>query len=145
MKCRARAALNLVSFEMSVFRGELNKVGRDDMITLDASDNAAIVDNLKRRFDSSIIYTNIGAVVISLNPFKNLDVFSKSNIVKYKGKQAYEVPPHIFVLAEQSFRALLTEGRSQAVIISGESGAGKTEAAKGESMLFVCYLAHTPD
>ena len=56
------------SANMSAFRGELNKVGRDDMISLDSDTSAEIVANLKRRFQSSIIYTNIGSVVISVNP-----------------------------------------------------------------------------
>lgn len=62
---------------MSVFRGELNKVGRDDMISLEADDNAAIMDNLKKRFQSNIIYTSIGSVVISINPFKISTCFQR--------------------------------------------------------------------
>ena len=81
--------------------------------------------------------TYIGAVLISINPYKDIGCFSKSNITKYKGKQSFEVPPHVFSLAEDTYKSLLTEQRNQSIIISGESGAGKTEAAKGDNRSFL--------
>ena len=66
-----------------------------------------------------------------MNPYKDLDVFSKKNIDKYRGKQSFELPPHVFTLAEETYKALLTQLHNQCIIISGESGAGKTEASKG--------------
>ena len=63
---------------MSAFRGELNRIGQDDMITLSSSDDNAIVDNLKKRLKGSIIYTAIGSVQISVNPFKELSVIDSA-------------------------------------------------------------------
>eukprot|EP01114_Cavostelium_apophysatum_P015638 TRINITY_DN4304_c0_g1_i2.p1 TRINITY_DN4304_c0_g1~~TRINITY_DN4304_c0_g1_i2.p1 ORF type:complete len:821 (-),score=179.67 TRINITY_DN4304_c0_g1_i2:123-2585(-) len=112
-------------------RGERDKVGRDDMVTLTDVSDREIIANLKKRYMEGVIYTSIGSVLISLNPYKDLDVFSKKNIDKYKGKNSFELPPHVFSLAEETYKAILTEGRNQCIIISGESGAGKTEASKG--------------
>jgi hypothetical protein len=119
---------------MSAFSGERDKVGRDDMVEASISSDAEILANLKKRLASSIIFTSIGSVILSVNPFKNLGVFNQDVINKYKAKQAFEVPPHIFTLAESAYRNLLTEERSQAVVISGESGAGKC-LARGTPVL----------
>lgn len=81
-----------------------------------------MIENIKKRYQEGIIYTAIGAVLISINPYKDLGVFSKSNIDKYKGKQSFEVPPHVFQLAEETYKSLLTENYNQCIIISGESG-----------------------
>eukprot|EP00732_Lithocolla_globosa_P002185 Lithocolla_globosa_v1_NODE_1358_length_2634_cov_10.430399.p1 type:complete len:815 gc:universal NODE_1358_length_2634_cov_10.430399:2581-137(-) len=110
---------------------ERDKVGRDDMITLTDLSEQSMVGNMKERYTASIIYTSIGAVLVSINPYKDLGSFSNSTISKYKGKQSYEVPPHVFSLAEETYKNLLTENADQCIIISGESGAGKTEASKG--------------
>jgi myosin I len=70
-------------------------------------------------------------VLISVNPFKNINnLYSASAVSKHKGRYLYELPPHVFALAEQAYRSLMTEREDQCVIISGESGAGKTEASK---------------
>eukprot|EP01102_Stenamoeba_stenopodia_P000528 TRINITY_DN1051_c0_g1_i3.p1 TRINITY_DN1051_c0_g1~~TRINITY_DN1051_c0_g1_i3.p1 ORF type:complete len:171 (-),score=32.11 TRINITY_DN1051_c0_g1_i3:29-541(-) len=116
---------------MAALRGERDLVGRDDMVTLSSLTEAEMVANIKKRYAASVIYTSIGAVLISLNPYKDLGVFSKKNIDKYRGKQSFELPPHVFSLAEETYKALLTEAYNQCIIISGESGAGKTEASKG--------------
>jgi hypothetical protein len=121
---------------MSAFSGERDKVGKDDMVAASISSDEEILANLKKRLNSSIIFTSIGSVILSVNPFKNLGVFNQDVINKYKAKQAFEVPPHIFTLAESAYRNLLTEERSQAVVISGESGAGKC-LARGTPVLGV--------
>jgi myosin-1 len=116
---------------MSAFKGELDRVGRDDMVASAIDNDADICANLKKRLGAGIIFTAIGSVILSVNPFKDLHVFDKTNVNKYMHKQALEVPPHLFVLAESAWKAMLTQDQNQAIIISGESGAGKTEAAKG--------------
>lgn len=72
----------------------------------------------------------IGGVVVSMNPFKRIPIYTDDYIQKYNHKQVHENPPHIFALAEATYRDMLLEEDDQCVIISGESGAGKTEAAK---------------
>ena len=78
------------------------------------------------------IYVYIGNVVISVNPYKNLPIYDAATIEKYRGRSAFDpkLPPHIFALADNCFSDMKYRSRDQVVIISGESGAGKTEAAK---------------
>lgn len=79
---------------------------------------------------NNTIYTYIGHVLISVNPFQDLGIYTQENLDKYKGKNRLEVPPHVFAIAEAMYYNLKSYGENQCVIISGESGAGKTEAAK---------------
>jgi myosin-1 len=93
-------------------------------------DEASILDNLKKRYMNSLIYCNIGPVLIAVNPFKDLGIAGQDYIDQYKGRFRHELDPHIFALAEETYRAMKNENENQCVIISGESGAGKTESAK---------------
>ncbi len=90
----------------------------------------AVLQNIKMRHARDQIYTYIGPVLISVNPFKRLPLYEKSIIDSYVGRYPHEVSPHTYAVAEAAFRNMLTEEENQAVIISGESGAGKTEVAK---------------
>ena len=82
------------------------------------------------RLQTEEIYTNIGHVLIACNPYKWLPIYSDEYIKKYIHQQRVDVVPHIFATAEAAYRAMITEEENQCVIISGESGAGKTEASK---------------
>uniref|UniRef100_A0A1A9WLI6 Myosin motor domain-containing protein n=1 Tax=Glossina brevipalpis TaxID=37001 RepID=A0A1A9WLI6_9MUSC len=110
---------------------ERDRVGLQDFILLEdyQSDNA-FVDNLRKRFQENIIYTYIGQVLISVNPYKELPIYTENDIKEYKNKHFYEIPPHIFAVTDNAFRSLIQENRGQCVLISGESGSGKTEASK---------------
>jgi len=77
-----------------------------------------------------LIYTNIGDVLIAVNPYKRLPIYGDDHIKMYENSSIGNTTPHIYQLAEQAYRHMVIEGASQAVIISGESGAGKTESAK---------------
>ncbi|OWK15111.1 MYO1C, partial [Cervus elaphus hippelaphus] len=79
---------------------------------------------------SSDPQTYIGPVLVSVNPYRDLQIYSRQHMERYRGVSFYEVPPHLFAVADTVYRALRTERRDQAVMISGESGAGKTEATK---------------
>ncbi|KAJ2383629.1 class II myosin, partial [Coemansia sp. RSA 2559] len=92
--------------------------------------NDAINDNLKQRFHNGDIYTYIGNVLISVNPFKDLGIYTHEILKSYENKNRMELPPHVYAIAEGAFRNMIAYKESQCVIISGESGAGKTEAAK---------------
>uniref|UniRef100_A0A8R1YX87 Uncharacterized protein n=1 Tax=Pristionchus pacificus TaxID=54126 RepID=A0A8R1YX87_PRIPA len=100
------------------------------MVLLSRLSDAAIVDNLKKRFQANSIFTYIGPVLISVNPFKQLPYFGDKEMEQYQGAAQYENPPHIFALADNMYRNMMIDSESQCVIISGESGAGKTVAAK---------------
>lgn len=106
------------------------QAGVEDMVLLSKIQESAIVDNLKKRFQEDLIYTYIGPVLISVNPFKSMPYFTDKEIDMYQGAAAYENPPHIYALSDDMYRNMLIEFENQCVIISGESGAGKTVAAK---------------
>ncbi|XP_071584290.1 unconventional myosin-If isoform X2 [Heliangelus exortis] len=100
------------------------------MVLLSKISEEAIVENLKKRFMDDYIFTYIGPVLISVNPFKQMPYFTDREIELYQGAAQYENPPHIYALADNMYRNMLIDGENQCVIISGESGAGKTVAAK---------------
>ncbi|XP_034029626.1 myosin IEb [Thalassophryne amazonica] len=104
--------------------------GVDDMVLLSKISEDAITDNLKKRYMDDYIFTYIGPVLISVNPFKQLPYFTDREVELYQGAAQYENPPHIYALADNMYRNMMIDSENQCVIISGESGAGKTVAAK---------------
>ncbi|XP_055019927.1 unconventional myosin-Ie-like [Boleophthalmus pectinirostris] len=104
--------------------------GVDDMVLLSKINEDAITENLRKRYNDDYIFTYIGPVLISVNPFKQLPYFTDREVELYQGAAQYENPPHIFALADLMFRNMMIDSENQCVIISGESGAGKTVAAK---------------
>ncbi|KAJ7459155.1 myosin class I heavy chain [Mycena galericulata] len=100
------------------------------MTLLTTISNESINDNLQKRWTNAEIYTYIGAVLISVNPFRDLGIYTEETLQKYRGKNRLEVPPHVFGIAETAYYNMNAYHENQCVIISGESGAGKTEAAK---------------
>uniref|UniRef100_A0A8D2LTN6 Myosin IE n=1 Tax=Varanus komodoensis TaxID=61221 RepID=A0A8D2LTN6_VARKO len=104
--------------------------GVDDMVLLSKISEDAIVENLKKRYMDDYIFTYIGSVLISVNPFKQMPYFGEKEIEMYQGAAQYENPPHIYALADNMYRNMIIDRENQCVIISGESGAGKTVGAK---------------
>lgn len=104
--------------------------GVDDMVLLMKISEDAITENLRKRYNDDYIFTYIGPVLISVNPFKQLPYFTDREVELYQGAAQYENPPHIYALADNMFRNMMIDSENQCVIISGESGAGKTVAAK---------------
>uniref|UniRef100_A0A8C3AT49 Osteoclast-stimulating factor 1 n=1 Tax=Cyclopterus lumpus TaxID=8103 RepID=A0A8C3AT49_CYCLU len=111
-------------------RQNVKQSGVDDMVLLSKITEDAIVDNLKKRYMDDYIFTYIGSVLISVNPFKQMPYFTDREIELYQGAAQYENPPHIYALSDNMYRNMMIDVENQCVIISGESGAGKTVAAK---------------
>ncbi|OQS06846.1 myosin [Thraustotheca clavata] len=109
---------------------ERRVVGVDDMVLLPSVSDTGILENLKARHGSDQIYTFIGHVLVCVNPYKWLDIYNEQTMRYYAHKQRIDVPPHVFATAEETYRTMVREEENQCVIISGESGAGKTEASK---------------
>ncbi|XP_033321670.2 unconventional myosin 61F isoform X4 [Megalopta genalis] len=110
---------------------ERDRVGVQDFVLLeDFQSEAAFIDNLRKRFKEDLIYTYIGQVLVSVNPYKKLPIYDPATIQYYHGRNFFEAPPHIFALADTAYQSLSKENLDQCILISGESGSGKTEASK---------------
>ncbi|XP_040295358.1 unconventional myosin-Ib isoform X3 [Bufo bufo] len=114
-----------------------NMIGVGDMVLLEPLDEESFINNLKKRFDHSEIYTYIGSVVISVNPYRSLPVYTPDKVEEYRNRNFYELSPHIYALSDEAYRSLRDQDKDQCILITGESGAGKTEASK----LVMSYVA----
>ncbi|XP_019945470.1 unconventional myosin-Ib isoform X1 [Paralichthys olivaceus] len=114
-----------------------NMIGVGDMVLLEPLSEDSFLENLKNRFDHNEIYTYIGSVVISMNPYRSLPIFTPDKVEEYRNRNFYELSPHIYALADEAYRSLRDQDKDQCILITGESGAGKTEASK----LVMSYVA----
>ena len=116
----------------------------DDLVMLDELNEAILLYCLKQRYENDKIYTWVGAshsVLISVNPFKQLPIYTLSVMEEHRQKSLNRVPkPHTFAIANKAYNKLRVELQDQAVLISGESGAGKTEATK-QVLAFLAEVA----
>uniref|UniRef100_A0A4W5JNC7 Myosin ID n=1 Tax=Hucho hucho TaxID=62062 RepID=A0A4W5JNC7_9TELE len=104
--------------------------GKADFVLLDSVSLEEFMANLKLRFEKGRIYTYIGEVVVSVNPYRAMNIYGRDTIEQYKGRELYERPPHLFAIADAAYKAMKRRNKDTCIVISGESGAGKTEASK---------------
>ncbi|XP_052421048.1 unconventional myosin-Ib isoform X3 [Carassius gibelio] len=107
-----------------------NMIGVGDMVLIEPLSEDTFIENLRKRFDHNEIYTYIGSVVISMNPYKSLPIYTAEKVEEYRNRNFYELSPHIYALADEAYRSLRDQDKDQCILITGESGAGKTEASK---------------
>nr|XP_051705380.1 myosin-IIIb isoform X1 [Oryctolagus cuniculus] len=101
----------------------------DDLVNLEALDEDTIVHQLQKRYADLLIYTYVGDILIALNPFQNLSIYSPQFSRLYHGVKRASNPPHIFASADAAYQCMVTFSKDQCIVISGESGSGKTESA----------------
>merc|ERR1719282_1475451 len=109
----------------------------EDMANLTFLNDASVFYNLKVRFQAKLIYTYSGLFCIVVNPYKRYPIYTGTVVKMYLGKRRNEVPPHLWAITETAYRNMLTNTKDQAMLITGESGAGKTENTKK----VISYLA----
>ncbi|KZC06437.1 Myosin-IA [Dufourea novaeangliae] len=107
-----------------------DEVGIGDLVLLDEITVEKVVDNLRVRFNGGKIYTYIGEVCVSINPYRSINIYNNDYINKYKDRELFENPPHIFAIADAVHKEMKQQRRDTCIVISGESGSGKTEASK---------------
>ncbi|GAU13538.1 hypothetical protein TSUD_346420, partial [Trifolium subterraneum] len=112
--------------------------GVDDMTKLSYLHEPGVLENLKIRYELNEIYTYTGNILIAINPFQKLPhLYDLHMMQQYKGAPFGELSPHVFAVADVAYRAMINEGKSNSILVSGESGAGKTETTK----MLMQYLA----
>ncbi|XP_075889839.1 myosin-4-like [Nelusetta ayraudi] len=102
----------------------------EDMAMMTHLNEAAVLYNLKERYAAWMIYTYSGLFCVTVNPYKWLPVYNQEVVVAYRGKKRQEAPPHIFSISDNAYQFMLTDRENQSILITGESGAGKTVNTK---------------
>nr|XP_020769849.1 unconventional myosin-XV [Odocoileus virginianus texanus] len=118
-------------------REQQQEDGVEDMTQLEDLQETTVLANLKTRFERNLIYTYIGSILVSVNPYRMFGIYGPEQVQQYSGRALAENPPHLFAIANLAFAKMLDAKQNQCIIISGESGSGKTEATK----LILRYLA----
>ena len=119
---------------------ELPEDGVENMTQLNYVHAPALLDNLRYRFSKDYVYTYTGKICIAVNPFSwkvSKPLYEESLLVQYRGKELGDKPPHVYAIAEDAYQHIVNDRRNQSILVSGESGAGKTESVK----VMMQYLA----
>uniref|UniRef100_A0A8C2I423 Myosin VAb n=1 Tax=Cyprinus carpio TaxID=7962 RepID=A0A8C2I423_CYPCA len=106
-------------------------VGENDLTALSYLHEPAVLHNLRVRFtDSKLIYTYCGIILVAINPYESLPIYGSDIINAYSGQNMGDMDPHIFAVSEEAYKQMARDEKNQSIIVSGESGAGKTVSAK---------------
>ncbi|XP_060161831.1 unconventional myosin-Ia isoform X2 [Globicephala melas] len=112
-------------------------IGVEDLVLLEPLEQESLIKNLQLRYENGEIYTYIGNVLVSVNPYQQLPIYGPEFIARYRDYTFYELKPHVYALANEAYQSLRDQDQDQCILITGESGAGKTEASK----LVMTYVA----
>ncbi|XP_055047421.2 unconventional myosin-XV [Misgurnus anguillicaudatus] len=118
------------SLPTMLYRECAEEDGFEDMTQLEELHEGAVLLNLKKRFERNSIYTYIGSILVSVNPYKMFNIYGTDMVLQHKGHALGENPPHLFAIANASYTKMMDAKENQCIIISGESGSGKTETTK---------------
>ncbi|XP_068197313.1 myosin-7-like isoform X2 [Antennarius striatus] len=113
----------------------------EDMAMLTFLHEPAVLFNLKERYAAWMIYTYSGLFCVTVNPYKWLPVYNQEVVVAYRGKKRAEAPPHIFSISDNAYQYMLADRENQSILITGESGAGKTVNTKRVIQYFASIAA----
>ncbi|RDI87036.1 hypothetical protein Vi05172_g3119 [Venturia inaequalis] len=102
----------------------------DDMAELTHLNEASVVHNLHMRYQADLIHTYSGLFLVTINPYCPLPIYTRDYVNMYRGRSRDDTKPHVFAMADEAFRNLVDEGQNQSILVTGESGAGKTENTK---------------
>uniref|UniRef100_UPI0037E9A6EF myosin-7-like n=1 Tax=Semicossyphus pulcher TaxID=241346 RepID=UPI0037E9A6EF len=113
----------------------------EDMAMFTFLHEPAVLFNLKERYAAWMIYTYSGLFCVTVNPYKGLPVYNQAVVVAYRGKKRSEAPPHIFSISDNAYQYMLSDRENQSILITGESGAGKTVNTKRVIQYFASIAA----
>ncbi|XP_046579045.1 LOW QUALITY PROTEIN: myosin heavy chain, striated muscle-like [Haliotis rubra] len=102
----------------------------EDIANMTFLNEASVLYNLRARYTSGLIYTYSGLFCIAINPYRRLPIYTPSIVAKYRGKRKTEMPPHLFSISDNAYQFMVQDRENQSMLITGESGAGKTENTK---------------
>ncbi|EPQ25836.1 uncharacterized protein PFL1_06511 [Pseudozyma flocculosa PF-1] len=133
---------SIPTFELSKMNPpKFDKV--EDIADLTFLNEASVVHNLRQRYFSGLIYTYSGLFLVAINPYHALPIYTDAIIAAYKGRRREENAPHVFALADGAMRSMLDNRENQSLLITGESGAGKTENTKKVIQYLAAIAADT--
>ncbi|XP_056022908.1 unconventional myosin-IXa-like isoform X20 [Ostrea edulis] len=116
------------SFLLTFLKQPTNNKEYPDLCNLPDLNEMTLLENIKNRFEHSHIYTYVGSILIAVNPFKFFPIYNPKYVKMYQNRRLGELPPHIFATADAAFYTMLRKKKNQCIVISGESGSGKTES-----------------
>jgi len=106
----------------------------EDLASLAKLDEKILLNELQVRYENNKIYTYVGDILVALNPYKDLGIYGKEYVEKYNDSRRRDHPPHIYAVSDAAYQAMMgtrgNKAHNQCILISGESGAGKTESTK---------------